>query len=56
MLDIGKRMADPSPAQGRLAWIRRQRGQKMNAVTAMGNVLADFPWYGWGWNMLDGLA
>ena len=40
MLDIKKRMADPSPAQGRLAWIRRQRGQKAKAVTAIGNVLA----------------
>ncbi len=40
MLDIKKRMADPSPAQGRLAWIHRQRGQKAKAVTAIGNVLA----------------
>ena len=52
MRDIEERMADPSPAQGRLAWIRRQRGDKTRAVTALGNVLADCPWYGWGWNLL----
>ena len=52
--DIQARLADPSPARGRLAWIVRQRGEIKAAVRAMGDVLADFPWYGWGWRVLMG--
>jgi predicted Zn-dependent protease len=52
MLDIEPRMADPSPANGRLAWIRRQRGQRSEAVTDLANVLTAAPWDSWGWDLL----
>ncbi|MGE5740954.1 MAG: tetratricopeptide repeat protein, partial [Candidatus Aminicenantes bacterium RBG_16_66_30] len=52
MLDIEPRLTDPSPARGRLAWIRRQRGQKSEAVADLANVLEDHPWFGWGWSVL----
>jgi predicted Zn-dependent protease len=51
---IQERLAEPSPALGRQAWILRQRGEKKAAIAAMGDVLADFPWYGWGWSVLMG--
>jgi predicted Zn-dependent protease len=52
MLDFEPRLPDPSPARGRLAWIRRQRGQTSEAVADMAGLLEAFPWYGWGWSML----
>jgi hypothetical protein len=52
MRDIEKRMTDPSPALGRLAWIKRVQGQGRDAVTDLSNTVTARPWYGWGWNVL----
>ena len=52
MLRIQKRMTDPSPAQGRLAWIHRQQGKKPEALDEMNAVVQAVPWYRWGWNVL----
>jgi predicted Zn-dependent protease len=49
MRSILPRLGDPSPAQGRLAWIRRQAGQKAQALDEMLAVLRAAPWYRWGW-------
>jgi len=49
---IETRLPDPSPARGRLAWIRRQSGQLSEAVADLANVLEAAPWYGWGWSLL----
>ena len=49
---IEARLPDPSPARGRLAWIRRQRGQTSEAVDDLASVLEAAPWYGWGWSLL----
>lgn len=47
-----ERMNDPSPAQGRLAWIRREKGDKQAAREEMARVLREKPWYRWGWSVL----
>jgi tetratricopeptide (TPR) repeat protein len=47
-------MADPSPARGRLAWIKRQRGEMGAAINELAEVVALAPWYGWGWQRLLG--
>jgi len=49
---IETRLPDPSPARGRLAWIRRQSGQLSEAVVDLANVLEAAPWYAWGWSLL----
>jgi tetratricopeptide (TPR) repeat protein len=49
---VEERVADPSPAQGRRAWIRRQAGEKREAITALAAVLEKFPGYSWAWNVL----
>jgi cellulose synthase operon protein C len=46
---IEARMADPSPARGRLAWVERQRTQGARGVEAMAAAVAAAPWYEWGW-------
>src|SRR4029077_11527858 len=43
---------DNSPARGRLAWIRRQKGEKAEASRQMESILLDAPWYRWGWGIL----
>ena len=45
-------MCDPSPAHGRLAWIRRQEGKHREAREEMASTVGKFPWYQWGWNLL----
>ncbi len=50
--NVGKRMCDPSPARGRLAWIHREQGQKQAAFEEMVAALRAAPWYQWGWNVL----
>jgi tetratricopeptide (TPR) repeat protein len=46
------RLADPSPAQGRKAWIKRQTGSKREAATDLSEILQKFPGFTWGWNVL----
>lgn len=52
--DIEKRMSDPCPALGRLAWIKRIQGQRRDAVDDLAKVVTASPWYSWGWNVLIG--
>jgi len=52
--DIEKRMPDPCPALGRLAWIKRVQGQRRDAVDDLAKVVTASPWYSWGWNLLIG--
>jgi len=52
--NVEKRMSDPSPALGRLAWIRRVQGQRRDAVDDLAKVVTATPWYSWGWNLLIG--
>ena len=49
---ISERLSDPSPAMGRLAWIRRAKGDKQGARGEMVELLREMPWYGWGWSVL----
>lgn len=49
---VENRMTDPSPARGRLAWIKRVQGQKREAIADLSQSVAFSPWYGWGWNLL----
>src|SRR5262249_44574825 len=46
-------LCDPSPARGRLAWIKRKQGKKSEAVEDMAAAVAAAPWYAWGWNTLS---
>jgi cellulose synthase operon protein C len=52
MRRIRERLSDPSPAMGRLAWIRRAKGEKQEARGEMAALLREMPWYGWGWGVL----
>jgi len=52
MKKMKERLNDPSPAMGRLAWIRRERGDKQRAREEMASVLRETPWYRWGWSVL----
>jgi cellulose synthase operon protein C len=52
MRRIRERLSDPSPAMGRLAWIRRAKGDKQGARGEMADLLREMPWYGWGWGVL----
>jgi predicted Zn-dependent protease len=52
MRKIRDRLSDPSPAMGRLAWIRRAKGDKQGARVEMAALLREMPWYGWGWSVL----
>jgi hypothetical protein len=49
---IEPRMADPSPARGRKAWLARRRTQGAEGLDAMAAVVAAAPWYEWGWLIL----
>jgi len=52
MRDVEKRIPDPSPVLGRMAWLRRRRGEKKEAVYEMIALVHQSPWYGWGWGVL----
>ena len=52
MRNIEGKMADPSAALGRLAWINREQQLKREAVQELHSVLVAAPWYGWGWGVL----
>lgn len=52
LADVETRLADPSPVFGRRAWIRRQAGEKREAITDMADLLQSYPGYDWGWNLL----
>jgi len=57
MRTIEPRLADPSPARGRLAWIEREQGRKHEALDEVIGTVAAAPWYASGWSMLmDWLA
>lgn len=49
---VEARLTDPSAAQGRKAWIRREAGQKREAVTELSEALKNSPSYSWGWGLL----
>ena len=50
--EVERRVADPSPAFGRKAWIHRQSGKKREAIDELAAVLKRSPGYAWGWNVL----
>jgi len=50
--ELEKRLTDPSPVLGRLAWIRRRKGETQAAVKDMVSLVQQFPWYRWGWGVL----
>ncbi len=52
MSDIEGRLADPSPARGRSAWIKRQQGLRREALNDLATTVKAAPWYAWGWNLL----
>ncbi len=52
MREIASAMGDPSPALGRLAWLKRAQGSKREALADLSEVLTASPWYSWGWNVL----
>src|SRR5262249_13016359 len=49
---VERRLTDPSPARGRLAWLHRKQGQKREAVEEMKGLVQQAPWYEWGWRVL----
>jgi tetratricopeptide (TPR) repeat protein len=52
MLGIEPEMADPSPALGRIAWIKRHSGEQREAAIDLAQVVQNAPWYRWGWDLL----
>ena len=50
--DIEPRLADPSPAWGWQAWIRRRQGEKWEALKDIIAVVEAAPWYRTGWGVL----
>jgi hypothetical protein len=52
LVEIEPKLPDPSPARGRMAWVRRLSGEKNQAVTDLASILRDAPWYRWGWNLV----
>jgi predicted Zn-dependent protease len=52
ILQIQNRLGDPFPAQGRLAWIHREQGERREALDEMASLLRNAPWYLWGWRVL----
>ena len=52
MHNIQPRLCDPSPPQGRLAWIHRQQGKRREALEEIVSTVRNFPWYQWGWSLL----
>jgi cellulose synthase operon protein C len=52
MQNIRPRLADSSPAQGRLAWVHRQQGKKQEARDEIASAVRAYPWFLWGWSLL----
>ncbi len=52
MQELEPKLYDPSPAQGRLAWIHRVQGQTREAREELGATVQQYPWYQWGWQVL----
>jgi tetratricopeptide (TPR) repeat protein len=52
MREIERTLPDPSPALGRLAWIKRVQGARREALDELSQVVTDRPWYSWAWNLL----
>jgi tetratricopeptide (TPR) repeat protein len=52
IMEIEPRMTDPSPALGRVAWIKRHSGKPQEAVSDLAEVMRNAPWYSWGWDQL----
>jgi predicted Zn-dependent protease len=50
--NVAECLPDPAPAQGRLAWIRRRRGERKEALEDVTNLITRAPWYAWGWGVL----
>ncbi|MBP7867098.1 MAG: tetratricopeptide repeat protein [Acidobacteria bacterium] len=49
---VRRYLPDPSPVDGRLAWLQRLAGKREPARKAMSAAVAAAPWYGWGWEKL----
>ena len=52
MLGVRERLSDPTPANGRLAWIHYEQGKKKEARDEMASLLRAVPSYLWGWMVL----
>ena len=52
ILRVRERLSDPTPANGRLAWIHYQQGRKKEGRNEMASLLREVPWYNWGWAVL----
>src|SRR5256884_758813 len=52
MLCVRERLSDPTPANGRLAWIHHQQGKKEEARNELASLLRAVPSYLWGWMVL----
>ncbi|HEX8880455.1 MAG TPA: tetratricopeptide repeat protein, partial [Candidatus Acidoferrum sp.] len=52
ILGVRERLSDPTPANGRLAWIHYQQGEKKEARDEMASLLRVVPSYLWGWMVL----
>lgn len=52
ILGVRERLSDPTPANGRLAWIHYEEGKKKEARDEMASLLRAVPWYLWGWMVL----
>ena len=50
--NVEPRLGDPSPALGRLAWIKRAQGHKQESISELADVVRTTPWYSWGWTVL----
>jgi tetratricopeptide (TPR) repeat protein len=49
---VEPRLANPTPAKGRRAWLKRNSGLREEAVDDLAEILRDQPGYTWGWNLL----
>jgi predicted Zn-dependent protease len=52
IVGVRERLSDPTPANGRLAWIHYEQGKKKEARDEMASLLRAVPWYLWGWMVL----
>ena len=50
--DLEEYTTDPSPVLGRLAWIRRRKGETDAAVKDLMALVRQYPSYNWGWSVL----
>jgi tetratricopeptide (TPR) repeat protein len=49
---IEPKLYDPSPAEGRLAWIHRLQGRQQEAREELASTIQQHPSYQWGWQLL----